>query len=231
MKAPLTMPASGVAMQQFEPQRIDYAAPEAGGRLGGVQAGFPLWLAVWTIGVIGARKSDEMRGFVTQLRGQMRRFHGRDLARPYPLAYVTAGFTGMTRAGGGSFDGSALTWAETITADDDSQLDLTGLPADFELAIGDYAGFKWTSTDPTTAGLEWRALVRVVEAATADGSGNISVLCEPAVPTCVPEGATLHFDNPSCIMALVTDQSKLDAIDRRLAVKGGTIVGLQDLRD
>jgi hypothetical protein len=53
MKAPITPPTSGAAQQQFELQRVDYGAPEAGGRVGGVQAGFPLWKLVWTLGNVG----------------------------------------------------------------------------------------------------------------------------------------------------------------------------------
>lgn len=229
MKAPLTMPTSGAALQQFEPERVDYGAPEASGRVGGVQAGFPLWMGVWTIGTIGAQKSDDWRSFLLQLRGATRRFLGRDIARPYPKAHIN-GFAGMMRAGGGSFDGSATSWSEAIQADDDSEVTLNGLPVALELSVGDYIGFKWTATETGVAGLPWRALVRVVVGGTANGSGVLTVTTEPPVPSCVPGSAIAHLDNPACIMALIGDRSKLDAIDRRLAIRGGTITGIQDLR-
>lgn len=225
MKAPLNMPASGMSRQQFEIERNDFGAPEASGRLGGVQSGMPLWLGVWTVGTIGALKSDQLRAFVSQLRGQVRRFLGRDLARPLPLAHINGLPAG--------FDGSASSWSETTTADGDCELTLHlgAAAAGLVLSLGDYVGFKYDATEEGVEDVPWRALVRVVEGATADGSGNIVVLVEPPVPTtCVPPSAIAHLDDPACVMVLVKDKSNLDPIDRRRAVGGGTITAVQDLR-
>jgi hypothetical protein len=229
MKAPITPPTSGAMQQQFEIQRVDYGAPEASGRLGGVQAGFPLWQLVWTLGNVGVARSDAWRAFMLQIRGATRRFLGWDLGRPYPKAYP-AGFSGMTRAGGGSFDGTATSWAETIDADGDSQVTLNGFPDGFELNAGDYVGFEYDATESSVAGLPWSVVVRVVEGATADGSGVIAPVCEPPIPSAVPADATATVANPKCVMTLVTDQSKLNGIDRSLGIRGGQIVGVQDVR-
>lgn len=229
MKAPLEMPVSGMALQQFEPQRIDYSAPEAGGRIGGVQAGFPLWLGVWTIGTIGAAKSDALRAFLLRLRGATRRFIGRDLSRPYPKAHIT-GFARMTKTDGSPFTGPAASWSEAISDEDDSQLTLTGLPPGLTLTTGDYVGFRWSASDDDIAGLPWQACVRVLDGGMADASGSLTVTSEPPVPSAVPADAVAHLDLPGCVMVLVSDQSKLDAMDRRLAVRGGKIAGVQDLR-
>lgn len=224
MKAPLTLPTSGMARQRFEIERQDFLAPEASGRIGGVQGGFPRWLAEWTIGRVGTAKSDELRAFWSQLRGALRRFVGRDLARPLPLAHIDGLPVG--------FDGSATSWSENITADADSELTLHlgAAAAGLVLTPGDYVGFKYDATEASVAGLPWRALVRVVEGATADGSGVVTVVVEPPVPACVPATAIAHLDEPGCIMALVTDKSNLDAIDRRLAISSGTITAVEDLR-
>lgn len=230
MKAPLTPPTAGAAQQQFELLRVDYGAAEASGRIGGVQAGEPLWQLVWTLGNVGRDRSDAWRAFVSQVRGAMRRFLGHDLARPYPKAYLSTGFAGMTRAGGGAFDGTATDWSETITADDDSEITLTGLPAGFVLDLGDYIGFEYEATEEPFAGLTWHAPVRVVVGGTADGTGEVTVTCEPPVPAVVPVDAVANLDHPKCVMALVTDQSKLNGIDRALGIRGGQIVGVQDLR-
>jgi hypothetical protein len=56
------------------------------------------------------------------------------------------------------------------------------------------------------------------------------VTCEPPIPSAVPNTAVAHLDNPKCVMALVTDQSKLNGIDRSLGIRGGQIVGIQDIR-
>jgi hypothetical protein len=171
MKAPITPPTSGAAQQQFDIERIDAMAPEAGQRIGGVQQGFPLWKLVWTLGNIGVDRTDAWQAFFDQIRGATRRFLAWDLRRPYPKAYASTGFAGMTRAGGGSFDGTATSWSETITADGDSEVTLHGLPAGFVLGAGDYIGFAWTASETSVAGLPWHAPVRIVTGDVADGSG------------------------------------------------------------
>jgi hypothetical protein len=237
----LEMPASGAAMQEFEPQRVDYAAPESGGRLGGVQAGFPLWLAVWTWGTIGARRSDLLRAWSARMRGQINRFYGRDLARPYPLAHI-CGFSRMTKVDETPFLGAASAWSQSIDSDGNALLTLEGLPAGLILSVGDYCDFRWTATSDDVAGMTWRDLVRVTAdpdgisgdngfVAMADADGTVTVMVDPPVSGVTPDEAVAHLDRPACIMAIVTDKTKLSGIDRRLALKSGsTIVGLQDLR-
>lgn len=218
MSAVLEMPTSGMALQEFEIARVDYSAPEQGGRVGGVQAGEPLWMASWSIGRIGAAKSDELRAWLARMRGSQRRFYGRDLARPFPKAHID-GFAGM-----GGFTGTASSWSETINGDGESRVTLNGVPASLVLSYGDYIDFRWT-----TASEARRALVRVVVGAAAIGS-SITVTSEPPVPTLVPGAAVAHLDNPGCIMVLMSDKTKLDGVDRRLAVRGGSVVAIQDLR-
>jgi hypothetical protein len=230
MKAPITPPTSGAAQQQFELQRNDYGAPEAGGRIGGVQAGFPLWGLSWTLGNVGVDRSDLWRAFMASIRGASRRFLGWDLGRPYPKAHAS-GFAGLTRPDGvTAFDGTATSWSETITADGDSQVTLNGFPIGFVFSIGDYIGFEYNATESAVAGLPWSVIIRVVEGATADGSGVVTPTCEPPIPAAVPAGATATVANPKCVMVLVSDQSKLNGIDRSLGIRGGQIVGVQDIR-
>lgn len=231
MKAPLEMPASGAALQAFEPQRIDYAAPEAGGRVGGVQAGFPLWMATWSLGRIGEDTSDEWRSFMLELRGAIRTFYGRDLRRPYPKAHIR-GFSRMTKVGGTPFTGAASSWSESINADGDSLVTLNGLAPGLILGTGDYVGFRWDATGEGAGNMRRRAMVRVVRGGggMANASGTVIVRSEPPIPACVPGSAIAHLDRPACVMKQLTAESKLDPIDRRGAVRGGTLVAIQDLR-
>lgn len=222
------MPIPRVAMQEFEIQRVDYLSPEANGRIGGVQAGFPLWAAVYTLADMEPAESDVWRAWMANMRGATRRFLGRDLSRIYPLEYPD-GFAGMTRHGGGAFDGTATSWSENINSDDDAELTLNGLPSALILSQGDYIGFTWTATDDGVAGLTWHAVVRVVEGATA-AAGVVTVTTEPPLPSAVPAGAVAYLNEPKCVMALEIGQSSLGAIDRRYAIRGGQIVGVQDLR-
>jgi hypothetical protein len=224
------MPTYIYAQHEFELERIDYSAPEAGGRVGGVQAGFPLWLGAWTMdGAMSVDESDAARAFIAQIRGATRLFLGRDIGRPYPKAHKS-GFAGMLRAGGGAFDGSATSWSEAITADGDSEVTLNGLPAALELGSGDYIGFRWVATESSVAGLTWHVCVRIVEGATASGAGSVTVTSEPPIPSAVPVGATAYLNQPACVMRLLTDRSKLLPINHRLAIGGGQIIGIQDIR-
>lgn len=226
MKTPAEMPLNYVALQQFELQRIDYSAPEASGRIGGVQAGFPLWSAVYTLSRMPPDNSDEWRAWVSSQRGSIRRFIARDLSRQYPKLYPN-GFAAFS-----PFTGTAASWSETINADDDSELTL-GLgsaASGLVISIGDYIDFRWAATETAVAGLPWRALVRVVQGDTADGSGNLTVIVEPPVPSAVPGAAVAHLDAPGCTMAMVTDQSELGSIDRLYSILSGQITGIQDIR-
>lgn len=214
---PRDTPATGASGQEFEIQRVDFGAPEASGFQGGVQAGFPLWLGVWSLGRMGPARSDLWRAWLLTMRGRQRRFYGRDMARPRPLAHIN----GLP----GGWNGDASAWSQAIDASQNALLGMTGVNAGLVLSIGDYVGFRWT-----TSGAQRRALVRVVEGAAASGGGAITITVEPPVPSCVPPGAVAYVERPCCIMQLVTEESQLGAINRSLAIGGGKIVGLQDLR-
>jgi hypothetical protein len=229
VKAPLTMPTHCFNRQQFEVQRVDFSAPEASGRMGGVQSGTPRWAGVWTMPDMLPSKSDEIRAFVADLRGQTRRFLAHDQKRTLPKTYP-GGFGGMTRAGGGAFDGAATSWSESINGAGDSALTLNGMPAAFALVTGDYIGFRYTATETSVAGLTWHALVRVLVGAVANGSGVLTVTVNPPLPLAVPGGAVAYLDTPKCVMVLLPEQSNLEAIDRREAIRGGQIAGVQDIR-
>jgi hypothetical protein len=229
MKAPLTPPTSGAAQQEFEIERQDAQSSEASGRLGGVQIGFPVWTLVWTLGNVGVTRSDAWRAFISQIRGATRRFLAWDLGRPYPKAHPN-GFAGLTRPDASPFDGTATSWSEFITTDGDSQVTLNGFPVGFVLSVGDYVGYEYDATEDGFAGLPWSCLGRVVEEATADGSGVIVPVCEPPIPTAVPSDAIATVANPKCVMALDVSKSKLNGIDRSLGIRGGQIVARQDIR-
>lgn len=215
---PRDIPETGASGQEFEILRVDYSAPEASGFQGGVQAGFPLWAATWSLGRMGQARSDLWRAWLLTMRGRQRRFYGRDLARPRPLAHIN----GLP----GGWNGNASAWSQAIDGSGNALLGMTGVNSGLILSIGDYVGFRWTNS-----GAQRRALVRVVEGASASGGGAITVAVEPPVPACVPSGATAYVERPSCIMQLVTEETQLGAVTRSLAIGGGKIVAVQDLRE
>ena len=229
MKPALAMPAVFYAAVEFELRRVDYAAPEAGGRLSGVQAGFPLWEGTWTLDINGPDEADAARAFMASIRGSTRRFLGRDVLRSYPRAHKY-GFAGMIRAGGGAFDGSATSWSEAIDGNGDSAVTLNGLPVGLTLAAGDYIGLRWAATEAAVAGLTWHAPVRVVTGGVANGAGVVTVTSEPPIPSAVPAGATVYLNEPKCTMVLDTSKSSLQAVGRAGLMRGGQLTGIQDIR-
>jgi hypothetical protein len=232
MMAPLSIPdlPSGIARVQFEPERIDYAAPEASGRQGGVQAGWPLWLATYELDRVDRDSADMWRAFVARLRGRQRLFLGTDPTRAFPRA-TPRGFAGMNRAGGGAFPGSALAWAQNIDADGNAVIALTGLPANLPLGAGDRIGWKWDAAGSPAATYDRRALARVVVGAVASGGGAITVTVEPPINTLVvPAGAVAHLDNPACLMRQIPDRSSIGSIGSGGALSAASLTAMQDLR-
>lgn len=229
----LTQPVTpaGIPRVKFDIQRIDYAAPEASGRQGGVQAGFPLWTARFEIDRIDPVSSDLWQAFLDRMRGRGRRFYGCDPTRRFPRAYAF-GFAGLVRAGTSTaFTGAATSWSQAITATGDAQLTLGGLPEGFVINIGDYVGFRWDAAGASAGSFERRTLSRAVLPATANASGVAVITAEPPLDTAlVPPAAIAHFDNPVCVMQLVTEDSALAPIGAGGVRGGGTIVAVQDLR-
>lgn len=222
---PRAMPSAGPAQQVFEPQRPNFETAEAGGALFGIAAGVKRWRGEWTLGrALSGTLSDEWRAFIGSLDGAARAFLGREFGRTFPRLYPN-GFTGLTRAGGGAFDGSLTSWSQTITADSQALMTLNGLPAGFQVSIGDLIDFRWTTLSTAR-----RHLVRAQEAATANGSGVIANLTvdPPIHVLVVPVDAVAHLDDPACVMRL-TSETEITAMDRR-KVAGARIVAMQDLR-
>jgi len=228
----LTLPEtpSGIARVTFEIERVDFAAPQAGGRQGGVQAGWPLWAARFELDRVDPESADLWRAFFSRLRGRIRRFYCGDPTRRLPKLY-RGGFGGLARAVGGSFDGSALGWSQTILPGGDARLTLTGLPAGFQISIGDYIGFLWDAAGAPAGSFERRTMARVVLPTTAGAGGVAQIIVEPPLdPLVVPAGAVAHFTNPLCVMQLVPEDSKLGPIGVGAALGGGAIIAIQDLR-
>lgn len=223
---PIAMPASGIAQDYFELLRFDYGAPEDSGRIGGITGAPPKWEAEWTLSkTMTLAMSDEWRAWITGLRGAQRLFLGYDRERPFPKAY-RGGFGGLTRAGGGSFDGSASAWSQTIAANGDADVQLSGLPAAFAIGQGDYVGLRWTSSGGTVNNR--RAMVRARTAAVANGSGVATLTVEPPIDMrVVPVGAVAHLDNAACLMKLRSDKTELSPKDRMGIMRGGTVSAIQ----
>ncbi|MEO1489688.1 MAG: hypothetical protein AAFR88_09695, partial [Pseudomonadota bacterium] len=115
MNLALPKTLSGIARVKLDIERVDYSAPEASGRQGGVQAGFPLWAVRLELDRVDPASADLWCAFIDRLRGRMRRFACGDPARPHPIKHAF-GMLDLARADGTAFDGTAITWSQTIDA-------------------------------------------------------------------------------------------------------------------
>ena len=215
---PLTLPADFAGTELFEIRRVDFDSPTSGGAVGGVTSGFPVWTARWTLArALRRETTDGLIAFHDALRGRQRLFFGAPQERAMPWRYPN-GFAGLNRAGGGAFDGTATGW--TLNTDRDV-LSLTGLPPGLILTVRDYGMFRWT-----TGGEARRALVRMMEGATANGSGALSITIEPGVPTRVPSNAVFDLVRPCTLMRLDTAETRMGEIDRN-GRTSGVLAGIE----
>lgn len=229
---PLAFPEteSGVGRVAFDIERVDLVSPELSGRQGGVQAGWPLWMARYEIERSDPVSGELWRAFMDRLRGRQRSFFAIDPTRLFPRNYP-GGFAALNRAGGGAFNGNALAWSQNIDVDGNATLGLTGLPAGFVMNVGDLVGFKWDAAGAPAASYGRRTMARVVTAANASGAGGASIMVEPPVDTSVvPAGALAHLDRACCVMRQISDKSELGAIGTGGSMAGGTITAVQDMR-
>lgn len=229
----LTQPdtPSGIARVRFDIERVDYAAPEASGRQGGVQAGWPLWAARFEIDRADPDSADLWQVFFDRLRGRIRRFYAIDPTRRFPKLY-RFGFAGLVRAGTATpFTGPATSWSQAIDANGNALLTLNGLPAALQISVGDQIGFRWDAAGAGVGNMMRRTMARAVLPATATGAGQAQVMIEPPLNTAlVPSGAIAHLDNPACVMQLVPEDSQIGPIGAGGILAGATITAIQDLR-
>lgn len=210
---PRTLPSSKIKGVYFEPEPQQADAPEGGGREVSVVLGETIWHARYETTPASEAEFDEWRAWFSTLRGGTKQFYGRDVRRSMPRFY-RQGFAGLTRYGGGAFDGSVAPSDWNFGGSGNSTRDeirLTTLPAGLHLTIGDYFCMKWDSYK--------RSLHRIVTEAVANSIGVGNWSFEPPAPLGVSFlDSTLDLVNPSCLMT-VRNVSGLDADgkDRRVA--------------
>lgn len=222
---------SGIARVRFDIERVDFAAPEASGRQGGVQAGWPLWSARYELDRSDPDSADLWQAFFDRMRGRIRRFYAIDPKRRMPKLY-RFGFAGLVRAGTATaFDGTATSWSQAIDSNGNALVTLNGLPAGLQLSVGDMIGFRWDAAGAGAGNMMRRTIARAVLPSTATGSGQAQVTVEPPLNTAlVPAGAIAHLNDPAAVMQLVPENSELGPIGAGGILAGGSITAIQDLR-
>lgn len=189
----------GMSQCRFQLEYQQELAPDGNGDQIARDLGPTLWKADYRTDILQPDKMGELEAWLDSLENGGQTFWGYDFRRPYPLAYPD-GFTGMTRADGGSFDGTC-----TLGTISDSRLiPLTDLPASFVFSPFDCLAFAYGEDDDSFA------LHRIMAGVTANGSGAVTVEVRPHVRVGWEAGATVNLAKPSCLMRLVPDSYSPD---------------------
>ncbi len=107
------------------------------------------------------------------------------------LPTTTASRSPARRQGGGAFNGDAVLQSITSSA----AIVVAGLPAGFKLSPGDYVELRMSQLV--------RSLHRIVENATANASGVVSLSIMFGLDTQhFTTAASVHFEKPSCVMTI-----------------------------
>jgi hypothetical protein len=120
----------GFGSQKFDLVHQSVIAPTRGGQLVSVELGPARWVGEWQTNRLPEIDFNALRAWLSSLRGSGRSFYGRDRLHSFPFSCPN-GFGGLTRAGGGAFDGTATSWSVDGSR---SALTLNGLPAGLALA-------------------------------------------------------------------------------------------------
>lgn len=181
------LPGNRVLFSQcsFNPMYQQTLAPTRGGLVQVANLGSDLWFMSFATSPLDYQVAMEYFAWLHSLRGGARTFKAWHPLRRYPYNYPN-GVSSLTRAGGGAFDGTCT--LTTIGASRDT-ITLTTLPASFVFSIGDMVSFPMGAT---------QCLVRVMEAATANGSGQVTLTVEPTLPLAAATGVTATVVKPWC---------------------------------
>lgn len=164
-----------------------------GGRTQVAQQAEPRWVAEYTTAQLSlGLQHRSWRAFWARMRGGLTPFLGYDPTQEFPAQYPN-GFGGMTRAGGGSFDGTA-----TLTGISATQIALSGLPASFIFKEGDHIELRQTN--------DLRGLYIIISNVTAAAGGTVTLTVEPQILiTLFTVAAVANINRPSCVMVPIPE--------------------------
>ena len=165
----------------FDPFYQQTMSPSRGGQVQVANLGPDLWSMSFATDPISYQTGLEYMAWIQSLRGGTRLFKAWHPLRRYPYAYPN-GFAGLTRAGGGSFDGTCT--LNAIATERDT-ITLTTLPASFQFNIGDMVSFQLTFELPVsrTSRVQSRTFERTSKARCGT---NSSLACMPLTVLSAP---------------------------------------------
>ncbi|RVJ72237.1 hypothetical protein [Sinorhizobium medicae] len=191
MADPIPLPVLPWKDCQFDPINPTDVSMMEGRRSEEQAAGTPFWKAHYTTNWMTPAFYGLFDAFVMKSSSRGAPFLGYDLFRPRPIAHNNGKPLSGTKAGGGAFNGDAVLQSITNTR----AIVVTGLPAGFKLSPGDYVELRMSALV--------RSLHRIVESATANASGVVSLSIMFGLDIQhITTAATIHFEKPSCVMTM-----------------------------
>lgn len=185
---PRPLPASAaIKAMTLELQYTQARAPTLGDSVQVANIAPDLWRIEIETVPLGFAARSEMDAWLASLRGGTRLMRVTHPLRRHVRAYRTTGYGGLTRVGGGAFDGTAS--LVSVGAQRDT-LTMDTLPAGFAIDLGDLLSIGYPS------GVQ--ALHRVVQAGTASGAGAATVGVEPQVVAGATAGMTIALADAWC---------------------------------
>lgn len=183
----------------FQPAYGISRSPTRGGRPQSASVARDYWTMDFTSVDLRYDDALDYEAWLHSLRGGQRYFKAWHPHLRYPLAYKATGLTGLTRAGGGSFDGTSPITAFAGTLD---TITLSTLPVGFNVSRGDMLSMAFGSV---------QLLHRVIAGGLANGSGALTVTVEPTLPISFTTSPTVtaNFVKPWCVA--VVDPSSVKA--------------------
>jgi hypothetical protein len=182
---PITFPLYNFVEASFMLGRRQAAGMLEGGRDVIVDRGRPQWRATWKTPPLKPSEANTWQAWGASLRGSARTFLGWDPYRPYPLTYMPTGWGTRTRAGGGTFDGTATLTAISTNRD--------------EITVGTlFVGMQFVPGDMVSLSQSGNvSLHQILGTFTADGSGSSGAMwIEPEVPATFTTAAAVNFYRP-----------------------------------
>lgn len=136
---PIELPKIGFTSTRFDPIVTKDVSYMEGRRSEAMVSMTPYWVASYSTPTPHLSHMGEADAFMMDVEAG-ETFRAFDTTRPRPLDYLKGPLAG-TRAGGGTFDGTA-----TITARTVNSVTVSGLPANFQFRVSDYVEVRKSAT-------------------------------------------------------------------------------------
>ncbi|WP_320202385.1 hypothetical protein [Agrobacterium rosae] len=189
----LQLPPIGWRECTFDPVRVRSTSRMEGRRTESVSAGTPYWKATYKAVYLSEVDFGLMDAFMMQAGEDGDVFLAYDAFRPRPIMMDAKVPLAGVKASGGAFTGDAVIQALSARS-----LSLSGLPANFRFAPGDYVEIRKSPL--------MRSLHRVIAAAQASAVGEVSLSIRYNVDLQhFNTNCTAHLEKPSCTMQIDPD--------------------------